>query len=294
MIPAAIQRILDLEPSSPKVNAMKSILLPVEHHASAESGLAVAWQVAEMFGSRVNAIALRPVHYQVVGAEPIVAVTFPPSEQEDTEALAGAKSRFDAFVNAHPPGDSGASLDWPSTSPIDDNQIASISRVYDLTVVGRPATTGDGPRMTTLESALFDGGRPILVAPPAAKPTFGKNVVISWNQSTESARTVAFGIGLLKKAEQVTVLTIEGVTVPGPDGAALCDYLRHHDIDAKELTVPSLGRKPGLAILEESDKLGCDLLFKGAYTQSRIRQMILGGATSQILASSALPVFMAN
>ena len=131
-------------------------------------------------------------------------------------------------------------------------------------------------------------------APPTSKPTFGKNVVISWNQSTESARTVAFGIELLKKADQVTVLTIEGVTVPGPDGIALRDYLGCHGINAKEMTVPSNGRKPGLAILEESDKLECDLLFKGAYTQSRIRQMILGGATSQILASTAVPVFMAN
>jgi len=289
-----IHRILHQETSSPKVNAMKSILLPVEHHAAAESGLSAAWQLAQMFGAKVNAIALRPVHYQVVGAEPIVAVTFPPSEQEDTEALAGAKTRFDAFLAAHPADAGGAKLEWPSPSPIDDNQIASISRVYDLTVVGRPATTGDGPRMTTLESALFDGGRPILVAPPAAKPTFGKNVVISWNQSTESARTVAFGIEILKKADKVTVLTIEGVTVPGPDGTALCDYLGHHGVDAEELTVPSSGRKPGLAILEESEKLACDLIFKGAYTQSRIRQMILGGATSQILASSALPVFMAN
>ena len=46
--------------------------------------------------------------------------------------------------------------------------------------------------------------------------------------------------------------------------------------------------------LEEAEKLECDLLFKGAYTQSRIRQMILGGATSQILAGTTLPVFMAN
>lgn len=274
---------------------MKSILLPVEHHGSAESALTVAWQTARLFGSTVSAIALRPVHYQVVGAEPIVAVTFPPSEQEDTEAFDGAKSRYDAFMKAHA-GDAagGAKMEWPTTTPIDDNQIASIARVYDLTVVGRPASTGDGPRMTTLEAALFDGGRPILVAPPSAKPSFGNNVVISWNQSTESARTVAFGIELLKKAKQVSVLTIEGVTVPGPDGQALCDYLNHHGIDAAELTVPSHGRRPGVAILEEAEKLECDLLFKGAYTQSRIRQMILGGATSQILAGTTLPVFMAN
>ena len=34
--------------------------------------------------------------------------------------------------------------------------------------------------------------------------------------------------------------------------------------------------------------------MKGAYTQSRLRQMILGGATSHILANTTLPVFMAH
>ena len=180
---------------------MKSILLPVENHALAESCLKTAWQIAQRCDSQVSAYALRPVHYQVVGAEPIVAVTFPPSEQEDGEAYEGAKRHFDRFVAAHP-ATGGAVMKWATTSPIDDNQISSISRIFDLTVVGRPAHTGEGPRMTTLEAALFDSGRPILVAPPKPRTTFGTNVVISWNQSMESAHTVAFGIGLLKQADK--------------------------------------------------------------------------------------------
>ncbi|MGB7090980.1 MAG: universal stress protein, partial [Methylovirgula sp.] len=40
--------------------------------------------------------------------------------------------------------------------------------------------------------------------------------------------------------------------------------------------------------------VGADLLIKGGYTQSRLRQMIFGGATSQILAEANLPVFMAH
>ncbi|MBT3932045.1 MAG: universal stress protein, partial [Rhodospirillaceae bacterium] len=37
-----------------------------------------------------------------------------------------------------------------------------------------------------------------------------------------------------------------------------------------------------------------DLLIKGGYTQSRLRQMIFGGATSQILANAEIPVLMAH
>jgi nucleotide-binding universal stress UspA family protein len=80
--------------------------------------------------------------------------------------------------------------------------------------------------------------------------------------------------------------------VPGPSGAQLCDYLKYHGIEAGEVTAPPTGRKGGAAILEEADKIGADLLIKGAYTQSRLRQMILGGPTSYLLSHSHLPIFM--
>ena len=40
--------------------------------------------------------------------------------------------------------------------------------------------------------------------------------------------------------------------------------------------------------------MGADLLIKGAYTQSRLRQMIFGGPTSHILSAAELPVFFAH
>jgi nucleotide-binding universal stress UspA family protein len=43
-----------------------------------------------------------------------------------------------------------------------------------------------------------------------------------------------------------------------------------------------------------TQSLGCDLLIKGAYTQSRLRQMIFGGATQYILDNAMIPVLLAN
>ncbi|MEC8318331.1 MAG: universal stress protein, partial [Pseudomonadota bacterium] len=37
-----------------------------------------------------------------------------------------------------------------------------------------------------------------------------------------------------------------------------------------------------------------DLLLKGAYTQSRLRQMIFGGATSAVIADATIPVLFAH
>jgi nucleotide-binding universal stress UspA family protein len=47
-------------------------------------------------------------------------------------------------------------------------------------------------------------------------------------------------------------------------------------------------------VLAEAKKLGADLIVKGAYTQSRLRQMIFGGATSHLLAHSTIPILMAH
>ena len=47
-------------------------------------------------------------------------------------------------------------------------------------------------------------------------------------------------------------------------------------------------------ILAEAESLGCDLIVKGAYTQSRLRQMIFGGTTRHIIAEANVPVLMAH
>ncbi len=87
---------------------------------------------------------------------------------------------------------------------------------------------------------------------------------------------------------------MEGITVPGPSGEQCCDWLAGHGINARELSLTLNGRKPGDALMEESLKLGADLIVKGAYTQSRLRHMIWGGATSHLLAHAPIPVLMAH
>ena len=71
-------------------------------------------------------------------------------------------------------------------------------------------------------------------------------------------------------------------------------YLERNGIAAETREIPADGRSGGEAILAEAGALGADLLVKGAYTHSRLRQMIFGGATSHILAEAELPVFMAH
>ena len=142
---------------------MKSILVPIEDHSAIQSVLETAARSAELFGATLTAVPLRAMQFQVVGAEPIVAVSFPPADQDDAATAAKARQIYETFAA----GRSGAAVtvDWHREVAIDDIALGSLARVHDLTVVGRPSSADGGARMTTLESVLFDGGRPVLIAP---------------------------------------------------------------------------------------------------------------------------------
>ena len=77
-------------------------------------------------------------------------------------------------------------------------------------------------------------------------------------------------------------------------GGKVMTLVRGLPMDAAALERSAKGRSHGDAILENAAALGADMLVKGAYTQSRLRQMIFGGATSLILSKAAIPVFMSN
>jgi nucleotide-binding universal stress UspA family protein len=148
--------------------------------------------------------------------------------------------------------------------------------------------------MVALESALFESGRPLLIVPPDPVEQIGRKIAIAWNGSTETARTVAFAQPFLQQAEEILIVSVGQGMVPGPSGQDLAQNMTRSGLAIRARHVDAEGRSIGEAMLAESRAFGADLLIKGAYTQSRLRQMIFGGATSHILAHADLPVFMAH
>jgi nucleotide-binding universal stress UspA family protein len=193
----------------------------------------------------------------------------------------------------------GAATDTPSASWFEASRPAQGSlggrgRAFELIVVGRPVPGQFAPSMVALETALFESGRPLLIVPPKPATTIGRKIAIAWNGSTETARTIAFAMPFLARADEVAVVSVEEGMVPGPTGQDIAQNLARSGIVSRTRHVHGKGRPIGEAMLAESRAFGADLLIKGAYTQSRLRQMIFGGATSHILAHADLPVFMAN
>ena len=278
---------------------MQTILVPTEQHDLTASMLQSALLLARRFDSYVEGFALFPAMVEIYALDSEISLPIEVKEH-DAEMAQHARAVFEKFMTEQgvPRSSSGApslSFDWLADAPDGDAFVGSYGRVFDVIVAGRPGSgRGSRPSLATIEAALFEAGRPVLIAPPAPPQTLGESILIAWNCSTEQARATTAAKPLLRKASRVVVLTVQGGSVPGPTGEQLARYLQRNGVSCEAITVSPEGRSTGEAILANAASLKCDLLIKGAYTQSRLRQMIFGGATRHILANATIPVLMAR
>jgi len=283
---------------------MKTILIPTEDHDAMPAVFEAARLVAQKFDSYIEGFAVHPAPADFVAVDPVSSLTIAGIDDNDEDVERGAQRLFENFMRGHgvpdakiPDAESGPAVyshRWVRSGALGDAFIGSHGRLFDLIALGRPGRAPHDPRMPPLEAALFESGRPVLIAPSAVPQVIGRNVLIAWNGSTEQTRTTAFALPLLRMAEQVTLVSVEGGMTPGPTGEEFAQYLRLNGIAVTAVTMGLGKRTTGEVILDHAKTLGCDLLVKGAYTQSRLRQMMFGGATRHILATATLPVLMAH
>jgi nucleotide-binding universal stress UspA family protein len=279
---------------------MKTILVPTEHNTSMVSALDTALLLAQKFGSFIEGFSLRPAVADLVAMDPDSGLTMVAVKENDAEMVRQAEDMFRAFMTQHQVAQQGSaapnapSFSWLDSAPSGHDFVGSYGRVFDCVVLARPGDEWQSPSMVTLESALFESGRPVLIAPPASPKSLATNVLIAWNNSTEQARTTADAMPLLRLAQRVTICTVEGATVAGPTGEQMARSLKLNGVNAEQITLKKSKSNAGEVLLAKAEELGCDLIVKGAYTQSRLRQMIFGGTTRHILANAKLPVLMAH
>lgn len=286
--------------------AFSSILVPLEESEILDSVLGTALVFARRYDSYIEGLCIRPslagaVAVGFEGGAAALSGTEEQFEQEQQLRTERLRTEFQNFIEANSiplAEDNHTKLcaRWVEDEASGIGIFGQRARVFDLTVVGRPMPGAMTPAMNTLETVLFESGRPVLIAPPTTPTDIGRHIVIAWNGGTETARAIAFAKPVLREADRITVLAVEGGMVPGPSAESVQVNLARDDVAVDVRSVP--GRRSaaeaGNIILSETMEVGGDLLIKGGYTQSRLRQMIFGGATSQILANAEVPVLMAH
>lgn len=264
---------------------MKSILT-MAWAAEDPSAFDLAAKLARAFDARL--VGLEPPSYGVMSMAWADAGMGAPiggglaEDAEERQRVAAVKQAFETRA-------SGLRSEWRSADDSGPTAIGVIGRAYDLIVMPQPGALPKMPE-SVFETALFDSGRPVLVVPTGFSGMVGKKILFAWNGSTESARAISLAMPVMSGAEAIEVLSVDGAMVPGPSSAEIAESLSRHDLKVTSQHVKPGTRTAGQTIVDTAISVGADLIVKGAYTQSRLRQMIFGGMTRHLILHSPLPV----
>lgn len=189
----------------------------------------------------------------------------------------------------------GATYSEAETATLDT--MVAMGRCSDIVVIGRPGTDPENVAPATVEAALYDCARAVMVAPPdAGKGAFG-SVVVAWNASFQAARAVEYALPFLLKASKVTLLVV-GSTPDDVGASYLVRNLGRQGIDAKVDAIDPgavSARARGRALLGYAHDKAADLLVMGAYGRGQVLSFLgLGGATAKVISSSRVPLLMAH
>jgi len=187
----------------------------------------------------------------------------------------------------------GVSAEWrglSSAAGYSGTTVIDAARTADLIIAGQgnPEHPTDGWR--DLESFLSRGGRPGLFDANSLRgprPIMG--VRISWMGTREAARATFDALPFLKRADDVESFTVdpEETTVQSAAiaGAEIAATLARHGCKVTVATGETNGL-PAAAVIENRLSDGSiDLLVMGAYTHSRLWEMLFGGVTRTLLDS---------
>jgi nucleotide-binding universal stress UspA family protein len=223
------------------------------------------------------------------------------SQHEERQA-ARRKAMAEAFARST--AGAGLRVEWRVEEGPPPAMLATAMRYADLGVVGQYQP--DGPLSdewrTLPETVTMTSGRPVIVVPYIGAPeAVGRHVLLAWNASREATHAARDALPLLKAARKVTVLVVDGRLhgvarephgqEPGADVAA---WLARHDVKVEVVRDTSGDIDVGSAILSRVSDLDVDLVVMGIYGHSRLRELVLGGASRTMLGQMTVPVLIAH
>lgn len=287
---------------------LKTILAPLADATGAAATLGTVFSLAKTFDAHVQVLHLRADPSDSISD--FVGETVSPTLVEEVmeaaaqraDSVAGrTRKAFDTAVAkakleaaSRPSKQKKASVSYREETGLSDYWVESLGRLNDLTVVRRPRDSSDVLAASIAESALMGTGRPVLLAPASQPKSLGSSVAIAWNGSVEASKAIASAMPFLMRAKSVTAISVVEGSDQDHNLDAVVEYLRWHGISAKANVVKTRSGDVGKALTSAASRSKSDLLVMGAYTHSRMREMILGGVTDHVLSSAKIPVLLAH
>lgn len=286
--------------------ALKDLLVYVDQSNASHALLTLAVDLARRNGSFITALYARgwsPAQLArrktaELAGRPLAEVGEIEEAVEDSldrDALE-ARSTLERLAAQH-----GLDSEWRTVEGEPQAILPQHARYADLCILAAETPAGStSAGYLFSEEMLFTAGRPVLLVPQAASvKTLGAHIAIAWNSSRSSARALNDALPLLERSEKVTVIAVNPNEFIEAHGALplvrLLEHLRRHGVSARSVVLADLPLEAVAAALQEKAcAVGADLLVAGAHGHTRLREILLGSVTRDLLSQLELPVMMSH
>ena len=276
---------------------IKDIIVNLEHRTARDPARDFAITIAETCDAHVAGVALAyaPDFPGYVMLE-IPSDIVPQMIAESEKAALAAIERFEAATRRSLVSAEHRLLKAIGTgAPV---VLSGLARRFDLSVFMQSEPNGvDNDDM--IETSLFQSGRPLIVVPYIQKEGLKlDHVVCCWDGSRAAARAINDGLPLLAKATTVDLLIVVNEKTNSAQneirGAEMAKHLARHDVKVQIVTIPAADIDVANAILSYVADISGTLIVMGGYGHPKLREVILGGVTRNMLKSMTVPVVMSH
>lgn len=273
----------------------KTILVHVDNGKRCPARLAIAIQMARRYDAHLVGLnAVTSLRLPAYAAAEAGAVLIEAQQRAFVEQSKRAQEAFDKATRA-----AGlAKAEWRASEADAVDAVTLHARYADLVVLSQPhASDNGGVEEDFAERVVLACGRPTLMVPYADSfKSTGERVLVAWNATRESTRALTDAIPMLRDAKEVKVIAInpdnaDHGAVPAAD---ISLYLARHGVRSEAVTDYGDDIDVGNELLSRAADYNSDLIVMGAYGHSRMRELIMGGATRTIITSMTVPVLLSH
>ena len=287
---------------------IKTILVPATGSDGDSTVFASALMVARAFAAHLDFLHVRPDAAATAvamasdgGGATMVGGLINRLEKEASQREEKAKQLFQGFCEREglalrdaPSGSQAPSAQWLREIGAEPYWVAEYGRAADLLVIGRPGED-EGLSLDTIEGALIDSGRPLLIPPATPLTALPEIIAIAWKATPQAARALTAASPFLQIAKQIVILIVgEDQRAPEEEADRLMAGLRWHDVPVSVRHLQPAADRAGPETLLSAAAEHKALLVMGGFGRSRLREWIFGGFTLHVLRGAEVPILMAH
>lgn len=277
---------------------IKNILLHLDHSAGCINRLDTAFAMARDNDAAISGLFVVPDYVVPSYVEAQISVDL------ITDVTEKAIARAEVTLGEYRQRADAAGVKFEAQ--VVEGQVIPILREHskytDLLMLGQDNPEDpDNASYGLADALLFEGASACMMVPHSGKlAPPGQRVLLTWNASRESARALREALPILKRAETIVVLSSEpdeggsDIARGHPHAAELARFLESHGIETVSSGISDVDMSASDAILGQAADMNADLIVMGAYGHARLREIILGGVTRDLLKQSPVPLFLAH